>query len=355
MAGSSLPAPRDAVQDRPTLVYSWWCTIFSSLLILARLAARKIRVDKLFLEDKIMALTIIPMFIRMGLVHMVLEKGTNNVNPLTLSASQITDRIEGSKLVLGARIFFALTLWCSQAATLEFILRNFVKGSHNTRKMLFIAVRAYFGVSFLISTLAILFGCSPIADAWQVTPSPPAMCREGLPGFVSTGVFTIITNIISVIYPVMVVSGLRLSLSRKILLNVMFCAPLVLVLVTSIRLPSVITRDGNQQYRTVWASTEIITEIFTGNMLILGSYARGTGAKRVKYYGGRSDPSQVRVNNNNDDSDRRRTYYDEDSKGVREITQKPITPPVVRSPPVTSPVRATFAPAEDVETQCYHE
>ncbi|KAF2152744.1 hypothetical protein K461DRAFT_268639 [Myriangium duriaei CBS 260.36] len=286
MGASNPPVPHDGIHNRPTLLYSWWCTIFASLLILARLAARKIRIDKLFFEDKIMAATIIPLFIRMGCIHVVLNKGTNNVDSSSLNAGQIADREVGSKVVLAARVFFSI----SQGATLEFILRNFAKGSNRTRRLLFMIARSYFGISLLISIFTVLFGCHPITEAWQVVPTPNAVCREGFPGLVSTGAFLIITNVASVIYPIYVVSGLRLPSGRKAVLMVLFSAPLALVVVTSIRLPSVINRFGDQQYRSVWASTELLTEIFTGNMLILGSYARGTGAKKVKYYGGKSDP-----------------------------------------------------------------
>lgn len=109
MAVSDLPVPRTGLQDRPTLLYSWWCTIFAMLLILARLAARKIRIDKLFIEDYFMACTIIPLFIRMGLVQIVLNDGTNNVDPSSLTSLQLLQREYGSKIVLAARVFFALT------------------------------------------------------------------------------------------------------------------------------------------------------------------------------------------------------------------------------------------------------
>ncbi|GAM85508.1 hypothetical protein ANO11243_035150 [Dothideomycetidae sp. 11243] len=358
---SSAPPPRDGLSNRPTLLYSWWCTIFATLLIAARLMARKIRVDKLFLEDKVMAAVIIPLFIRMALIHVVLDKGTNNVDATGLSTADIDNREIGSKLVLAARVFFAITLWCSQAATLEFILRNFVKGSNATRRIMFIAVRTYFGVSLLISVISVVFACHPFPHSWQVTPDPGPVCREGFPGLIVTGVFLIITNIISICYPIYVISTLRLGTTRKVVLFILFSAPLALILVTSIRLPSVMSHHGSQQYRTVWASTELLFEIFTGNMLILGSYARGTGAKRVKYYGGRSDPkqshnSQARPGNR---MTRTETMHDDEEKlDGRASDERALNIPMrPMGAQVMSPTRSVdqFGErTEEVDTQCYH-
>jgi hypothetical protein len=105
---SSPPAARTRLQDHPTLLFSWWCTCFSLVIILLRLAGRYIRTERFFTEDKIMAASIIPLMIRMGFVHVVLMDGTNNVNAHGLSASDIHKREFGSKMVLGARIFYTL-------------------------------------------------------------------------------------------------------------------------------------------------------------------------------------------------------------------------------------------------------
>jgi len=55
-----------------------------------------------------MALSIIPLLIRMGFVHVVLLWGTNNVAAQGISSEEIHHRAIGSRMVLGARIFYAL-------------------------------------------------------------------------------------------------------------------------------------------------------------------------------------------------------------------------------------------------------
>jgi hypothetical protein len=67
-----------------------------------------VRTEQLFKEDKIMALSILPLLVRMAFVHVVLLYGTNNVATDNLSSVQIEQRVIGSKLVIAARIFYTL-------------------------------------------------------------------------------------------------------------------------------------------------------------------------------------------------------------------------------------------------------
>ena len=104
---SSAPPPQTWMQDNPTLLVSWWCTGFALVIILLRLSGRYIRTERLFGEDKVMALSIIPLMMRMGLVHVILIWGTNNVITTGLTAQQIRHREIGSRLVLASRIMYA--------------------------------------------------------------------------------------------------------------------------------------------------------------------------------------------------------------------------------------------------------
>ena len=105
---SSPPPPKDKVQDNPTLLVSWWCTGFAVAIILVRLAGRYVRTERLFKEDKIMALSLIPLLLRMGLVHLVLLWGTNNTTTAGLTSLDISHREIGSRLVLASRIMYAM-------------------------------------------------------------------------------------------------------------------------------------------------------------------------------------------------------------------------------------------------------
>lgn len=105
----SPPERRTRISNNPTLLYSWWCTIFSVVLIIFRLSGRYIRNERLFREDKIMAWSVVPLMLRMGFIHIVLTHGTNNVDTFGMEDLTTIHRRElGSKMVIAARIFYAL-------------------------------------------------------------------------------------------------------------------------------------------------------------------------------------------------------------------------------------------------------
>lgn len=103
------PEPRSREANHPTLLFSWWCTCFSLVIILFRLSGRFVRTERLFREDKVMALSIIPLMTRMAFVHVILLYGTNNVDAAALAGDErrIRQHEIGSRLVLCARIFYA--------------------------------------------------------------------------------------------------------------------------------------------------------------------------------------------------------------------------------------------------------
>ena len=108
------PALRPFSDDKPILLVSWWLALFCTVVIILRVVGRYVRMEKLFLEDKIAALALIPMYLRVACVHVLLLYGTNNVElvnkeGLHLSEQAIARRVVGSKLVLATRFFYLST------------------------------------------------------------------------------------------------------------------------------------------------------------------------------------------------------------------------------------------------------
>jgi hypothetical protein len=91
---------------KPTLLVSWWCTIYAMSVVFLRIAGRYVRTEKLF-NDGIMLLAMIPLLMRMAFVHVVLLFGTNNTVTTGLSPNEIHQRELGSQLVLVSRIMYA--------------------------------------------------------------------------------------------------------------------------------------------------------------------------------------------------------------------------------------------------------
>ena len=110
---SEAPPLRPFIDDKPTLLVCWWITAFCTTIIALRVVGRFIRSERLFREDRVAALALIPMYLRMACVHVVLLYGTNNANfadaEITLTPEDIRHREIASGLVLASRIFYAAT------------------------------------------------------------------------------------------------------------------------------------------------------------------------------------------------------------------------------------------------------
>jgi hypothetical protein len=100
------PNQRTFYDNKPTLLVSWWCTCYAIAVILFRFGGRYVRTEKLFREDVIMLLAMIPLLMRMAFVHMVLLYGTNNTITTGLTDDGIRQREIGSRYVLAARIMY---------------------------------------------------------------------------------------------------------------------------------------------------------------------------------------------------------------------------------------------------------
>jgi hypothetical protein len=101
--------PQPEAASHPTLLFSWFCTLSALAVVVARVWGRLLRNRRLFAEDRVMLLGIVPLVGRMAFIHVVLVYGTNNVDlSVGLSDEDVRRRAIGSRLVLGARIFYAL-------------------------------------------------------------------------------------------------------------------------------------------------------------------------------------------------------------------------------------------------------
>lgn len=101
--------------DTSTLAATYACTILALVLIFVRLGLRYHRREGIRVDDVWMGISLVPLIVRLGVVHVVLAYGTNNINrkasPVEdMSEVEIKQRITGSKMILAARIFYA-GLW----------------------------------------------------------------------------------------------------------------------------------------------------------------------------------------------------------------------------------------------------
>ncbi|KAJ5578408.1 uncharacterized protein N7459_007372 [Penicillium hispanicum] len=301
---SPKPPPYESRDDiNPTLMMCWWATAFSMAVIIVRLCGRYVRIERFFREDKVMMLSMIPLTIRMILVHFVLIWGTNNVQTLGLTQDEISKREIGSKLVLASRIFYTIFIWTAKLTVCEFLKR--MTGVVWRRA---VSISLHIIHFFLISTLiaiviATLAECHPVDHYWQVIPDPGPRCRSGYAQLITMGVCDVITDLLLIAFPVPIILTAQMPLKRKLGLVALFCLSAVLIAITCYRVPKVIEHEGAQPYRSLIASLEILAATAVSNIVVIGSFVRDRGVKKLKW---KRDQASASVSESMDNSYMRR-------------------------------------------------
>ncbi|KAI0868845.1 GPCR protein, PTH11-type [Hypoxylon argillaceum] len=281
---SSPPPLHSPDEDKPTLLVCWWITLFCSTIIFLRVAGRFIRSEKLFREDRTVTFAAVPLFLRMGLVHIVLLWGTNNAQfNWPLSETEKRHKSIASGLVIASRVLYAATLWILKLAILEYFKRltsTFWRASHDLTLNI---IRCILAVTFIAVLLANLVECQPFNRYWQVLPDPGGQCRQGYVQLITMSTSNIMTDLVLVIFPVPIILTSHMGPKRKFQLTLLFCLSLAPVGTTIYRVVYVFRTHGSQQTRSLLASVELLFATTAANALVLGSFVRDRGTKKTKY------------------------------------------------------------------------
>lgn len=95
-----------------TLVVTYICAILAMILIFVRLIWRYYRGERMYADDVWMGVSLGPLLIRLGVIHVVLVYGTNNIDyddisVMAMSQREKDQRVIGSKMILASRILYA--------------------------------------------------------------------------------------------------------------------------------------------------------------------------------------------------------------------------------------------------------
>lgn len=165
----------------------------------------------------------------------------------------------------------------------EFLKRIFYNSWNKTYETILRFIRVFLAVTFLAVVIATISECQPFHKYWQVTPDPGPQCRQGFAQLITMGTADIITDILLVAFPVPLIVRSNLSIFHKFNLILLFSFSLILIAITALRVPKVIEAGGRQQYRTVWASTEILVSALVSNMVVVGSFLADKGLKKNRF------------------------------------------------------------------------
>ncbi|KAK5730968.1 hypothetical protein LTR15_000906 [Elasticomyces elasticus] len=221
----------------------------------------------------------------MGLIHLVLQYGTNNISTESdMSAIRLEHHIRGAKLVLAARIFYAAFIWMNKLTVSEFLKRITIALWRPSYEWTLQGIRVFLGLTFIGVVVATLAECSPFNHYWQVIPDPGPHCRSGYAQLITMGVSDIVTDVLLIVFPVTIlVLRSAVGWQRKLLVGGLFSLSIIMIAITGTRMPEVISHRGRQQYRTVWASSEILASTAVSNAVILGSFLRDKGHKKSRF------------------------------------------------------------------------
>ncbi|KAI0840868.1 hypothetical protein F5Y06DRAFT_232041 [Hypoxylon sp. FL0890] len=280
---SSPPPLHTSDQDKPTLLVCWWITLFCTTIILLRIAGRFIRSEKLFREDKTAGLALIPLYLRMGCVHVILIYGTNNAHFTELTPEEMHRKSIASGLVLASRIFYAATLWILKSAILDFFKRLTSITWNRSHEIVLLLGRVALVLTFVAVVIADLTECQPFNHYWQVMPDPGGQCRQGYVQLITMATCNIITDLFLVCYPVPIILTSHMGTKKKIQLTLLFSVSLIVVATTGYRVTRIIRLHGSQQIRSLLASVELLFATAAANALVLGSFVRDRGVKKSKY------------------------------------------------------------------------
>ncbi|EPQ65030.1 Bgt-3829 [Blumeria graminis f. sp. tritici] len=294
--------------DKPSLLISWWCTLYSLAIIIFRIMGRYIRTEKIFLDDQVMVLSIIPLLSRMALETVVIIHGTNNVEITSLTPTQIHGRELGSKMVLVSRILYAIFLWTikySISIFLQTLTAPIWKRSHQIQLRY---LHVFLVVTFLMTIVATLAPCQPFTQFWQVVPDPGSSCRQNFAQIFTLGGLNIVTNIVLVVFPfpIVLMSGLPMKQyvfvtgpvklewytysnsqnTRKstILFRLSLPVfPIFLTIYAIIHLTRPQASATSQIIRTLYISIDMLLTTLSANAVVLFSLLQDKGYKKSKF------------------------------------------------------------------------
>lgn len=199
------------------------------------------------------------------------------------------------------------SIWMAKFTVSEFLKRMTERFWKKGYELGLRGIRIFLVATFVAVLIATLSECHPFPENWQVVPEAKPTCRQGYGHLLTMGTTDIVTDLLLVLFPIPIILRSSMTIKRKLQLVALFSMSLVLVIITAARIPLVIGKSGLQQFRTVWASSEILAATGVSNAIILGSFLRDRGIKKSKYKPGSVTDSMERR------SSTRRTMQDGDS------------------------------------------
>ncbi|KAH6993167.1 hypothetical protein EDB82DRAFT_524253 [Fusarium venenatum] len=175
-----------------------------------------------------------------------------------------SERELSHKLLIPARIFYALFLWCLKLGLLAFYSR-FID-VFRWGKFVTDALWWFIMATFVAVFITILAECRPLSLMWALNyDASKVACNRAVGNLILMAVCNIILNVALIILPFPMLRHLRLDLKEKLQLGFLFSVGAVLVAITILRLPLILNQSVSQRSRSMWASIEILCACIVAN------------------------------------------------------------------------------------------
>ncbi|KAI1073313.1 hypothetical protein LB507_010899 [Fusarium sp. FIESC RH6] len=216
------------------------------------------------IDDFYMTVAILPLIGRaLCILYSFLLNPNHTYEPSTSDAVN-AERELSHKLLIPARIFYALFLWCLKLGLLAFYSR-FID-VFRWGKIVTDALWWFIIATFVAVFITILAECRPISLMWALNHDDSKVaCNRAVGNLILMAVCNIVLNVALIILPFPMLRHLRLDLKEKLQLGFLFSVGAVLVAITILRLPLILNESVSQRSRSMWASIEILCACVVAN------------------------------------------------------------------------------------------
>ncbi|KAH7058670.1 hypothetical protein B0J12DRAFT_369924 [Macrophomina phaseolina] len=205
-----------------------------------------------------------------ALVHIVYHTGANaDLTPATVSTlteSQISTFVYGSRCEAAAWYSYTALIWCMKF-TMLFFYKRLTFGTLQNRLIKYLFWLC--GVTYLAVFLTITFGCFPIQNNWAVRPLPGKQCTFKVQNLLVTVVLNIITDAALLVIPIPILWRLNVTLSRKLAIAALLSSGIFVICAAVIRAVLTLGEAPSALNINRWGVRETIIGLLTVNVPIL--------------------------------------------------------------------------------------
>ncbi|KAI4591734.1 hypothetical protein KJ359_012657 [Pestalotiopsis sp. 9143b] len=209
---------------------------------------------------------------------------------LSPDSEEYQNRVGGSKTQIQGWVVYVLLLWIIKAALCTMFLRLTERlGTYRTR------INVGFGIiiaSWIIVTICILAGCSPIYKNWQIYPNPGLNCQPAISriNVFVTLAFNVSTDLYLLTIPIPMLWSAQIQLWKKLGLIVLFSGGIFVMMAGILRCVLIISNDvTGAQDAAAWAIRETFVAVVTSNVPLIFPLMRKWVGKTLGSFSSRKD------------------------------------------------------------------